>query len=218
VPLAAVQDFKRIGDGDVGPNTGGMGAYSPVPWLDDVAGLVDSIHAPVVAELARRGTPFVGCLFAGLMITDDGPRVLEFNARFGDPETQVVLPLLATPLGELLYAAAIGTLAAHPRLRWHPGAAVTVVVAGLNYPDTPRTGDVIEGGERPGVIHAGTARRSGDGALISAGGRVLSATGTGPDLAAAREAAYALVDGIRLDGSHHRSDIALAAVQGRITV
>jgi phosphoribosylamine--glycine ligase len=219
LPLLPAQDFKRVGDGDQGPNTGGMGAYAPLPWAP--AELVDRVMTeivqPTLAEMRRRGTPFAGLLYVGLALTPDGPKVIEFNARFGDPETQVVLPLLATPLGELLHAAATGTLAAHPPLRWHPGAAVTVVVASRNYPGTPRTGDVIGGGERPGVIHAGTARRA-DGALISAGGRVLSTTGTGADLAAAREAAYALVDGIRLDGSHHRTDIALAAVQGRITI
>jgi phosphoribosylamine--glycine ligase len=218
VPLLPAQDFKRIGDGDQGPNTGGMGAYAPLPWAppDLVDRVMAEIVQPTLTEMRRRGTPFAGLLYAGLALTREGPRVIEFNARFGDPETQVVLPLLATPLGELLYAAATGTLAAHPPLRWHPGAAVTVVVAGHNYPGTPRTGDVIEGGERPGVIHAGTARRA-DGALISAGGRVLSVTATGPDLAAARDAAYELVDGIRLDGSHHRTDIAQAAAEGKIT-
>jgi phosphoribosylamine--glycine ligase len=218
VPLLAAQDFKRVSDGDQGPNTGGMGAYAPLPWAppDLVDRVLTEIVQPTLAEMRRRGTPFAGLLYAGLALTPDGPKVIEFNARFGDPETQVVLPLLATPLGGLLYAAATGTLAAHPPLRWHSGAAVTVVVAGHNYPGTPRTGDVIEGGDRPGVIHAGTKRRA-DGALISAGGRVLSVTGTGPDLAAARKAAYALLDGVRLDGSHHRSDIAQAAAAGTIT-
>ena len=216
VPLLPAQDFKRVSDGDQGPNTGGMGAYAPLPWAppDLVDRVLAEVVQPTLAEMRRRGTPFAGLLYVGLAITPDGPKVIEFNARFGDPETQVVLPLLATPLAGLLYAAATGTLAAHPPLRWHPGAAVTVVVAADNYPGTPRTGDVIEGGERPGVIHASTKRRA-DGALISAGGRVLSATGTGPDLAAARQAAYALVDGIRLDGSHHRTDIAQAAAQGQ---
>jgi phosphoribosylamine--glycine ligase len=218
VPLLPAQDFKRVGDGDRGPNTGGMGAYAPLPWAppDLVDRVMTEIVHPTLAEMRRRGTPFAGLLYVGLALAPDGPKVIEFNARFGDPETQVVLPLLATPLGELLHAAATGTLAAHPPLRWQPDAAVTVVVAGHNYPGPPRTGDVIEGGERPGVIHAGTARRA-DGALISAGGRVLSVTATGPDLAAARAAAYALLDGIRLDGSHHRTDIALAATQGQIT-
>ena len=219
VPLMPAQDFKRVADGDEGPNTGGMGAYAPLPWAP--SDLVDRVMTetvePTLAEMRGRGTPFAGLLYVGLAITPDGPKVIEFNARFGDPETQVVLALLATPLGGLLKAAATGTLAEHPPLRWRPGAAVTVVVASHNYPGTPRTGDVIEGGERPGVIHAGTARRA-DGALVSSGGRVLSVTATGGDLAAAREAAYALVEGVRLDGSHHRTDIALAAVEGRVTV
>ncbi|GID95159.1 phosphoribosylamine--glycine ligase [Amorphoplanes digitatis] len=217
VPLMPAQDFKRVADGDEGPNTGGMGAYAPLPWAP--ADLVERVMAetvmPTLAEMRERGTPFAGLLYVGLALTGKGPRVIEFNARFGDPETQVVLALLASPLGGLLHAAATGTLADLPPLRWHGGSAVTVVVAGHNYPGTPRTGDVISGGEQPGVIHAGTARRA-DGALVSAGGRVLSATATGPDLAAARAAAYALVDGIKLEGSHHRTDIALGAVEGRI--
>ena len=216
VPLLPAQDFKRIGDGDTGPNTGGMGAYAPLPWAPD--DLLDRVMAetvePTLAEMRRRGTPFAGLLYVGLAITPAGPKVIEFNARFGDPETQVVLALLETPLAGLLYAAATGTLAQHPPVRWRAGAAVTVVIAGHNYPGTPRTGDVITGGELPGVIHAGTARRA-DGALVSAGGRVLSATAVGDDLAAARAAAYALVDGITLAGSQHRTDIALAAVEGR---
>ncbi|GAA3344097.1 phosphoribosylamine--glycine ligase [Amorphoplanes nipponensis] len=219
VPLMPAQDFKRALDGDEGPNTGGMGAYAPLPWAP--ADLVERVMAetvgPTLAEMRGRGTPFAGLLYVGLALTGDGPKVIEFNARFGDPETQVVLALLATPLGELLRAAATGTLAELPPLRWHDGAAVTVVVASHNYPGTPRTGDVITGGEQPGVIHAGTARRA-DGALVSAGGRVLSATATGADLAAARAAAYALVEGIELAGSHHRADIALSAVEGRIAV
>jgi phosphoribosylamine--glycine ligase len=220
VPLLPAQDFKRVGDGDAGPNTGGMGAYAPLPWTpgDLVAQVMTSTVEPTLAEMRRRGTPFAGLLYVGLAITSKGPKVIEFNARFGDPETQVVLALLATPLGGLLHAAATGTLAEQPPLLWHPGAAVTVVVASHNYPGTPRTGDVIVGGDNPGVIHAGTARRADDGALVSAGGRVLCATATGPDLAAAREAAYAVVDGITLPGSHHRTDIALAAVQDKITI
>jgi phosphoribosylamine--glycine ligase len=219
VPLMPAQDFKRVADNDEGPNTGGMGAYAPLPWAPD--DLVERVMAetvrPTLAEMRERGTPFAGLLYVGLALTAKGPKVIEFNARFGDPETQVVLALLATPLGDLLRAAATGALAELPPLRWHDGAAVTVVVAGHNYPGTPRTGDVITGGEQPGVIHAGTARRE-DGALVSAGGRVLSATATGPDLAAARAAAYALVDSISLAGSHHRRDIALAALEGRIHV
>ena len=218
VALLPAQDFKRVGDGDTGPNTGGMGAYSPLPWAPP--GLVDEVMAsvahPTLAELRRRGTPFAGLLYVGLALTSAGPRVIEFNARFGDPETQVVLALLETPLAGLLRAAATGTLAEHPPLRWRDGAAVAVVVAAHNYPGPVRTGDVITGAERPGVIHAGTARRAADGALVSAGGRVLCGTATGPDLAAAREAAYALVGGVHLAGSQFRSDIALAAVEGRI--
>ncbi|MFI6821247.1 phosphoribosylamine--glycine ligase [Micromonospora sp. NPDC050187] len=219
VPLLPAQDFKRVGDGDAGPNTGGMGAYAPLPWSPP--GLVDQVMRevvdPTLAEMRRRGTPFAGLLYVGLAITAAGPRVIEFNARFGDPETQVVLALLESPLGGLLHAAATGTLAAHPPLRWRDGAAVTVVLAAANYPGTPRTGDVITGAERPGIIHAGT-RRDADGALRSAGGRVLCATATGADLAAARDAAYALVDGVELPGSHHRRDIADAAVRGAVTL
>jgi phosphoribosylamine--glycine ligase len=218
VPLMPAQDFKRLADGDAGPNTGGMGAYAPLSWApaDLVPQVMRATVEPTLAEMRKRGTPFAGLLYVGLALTPDGPKVIEFNARFGDPETQVVLALLESPLGEVLRAAATGTLADLPPLRWRAGAAVTVVVAGHNYPGTPRTGDVIEGAERPGVIHAGTARRE-DGALISAGGRVLSVTATGPDLASARDAAYALVDGIRLDGAQYRTDIARNAVEDRIT-
>jgi phosphoribosylamine--glycine ligase len=219
VPLLPAQDFKRIGDGDTGPNTGGMGAYAPLPWAPP--GLVDEVMTrvvhPTLAQLRKQGTPFTGLLYVGLAITADGPKVIEFNARFGDPETQVVLALLETPLAGLLHAAATGTLAAHPPLRWRDGAAVTVVVAAAGYPGTPRTGDVITGADRPGIIHAGTTRDA-DGTLRSSGGRVLCATATGPDLAAARERAYALVDGVSLADSQHRRDIALAAVEGRISI
>ena len=173
VPLLPAQDFKRIGDGDTGPNTGGMGAYAPLPWLPD--GLVDdvvtSVARPTVEEMARRGTPFAGLLYIGLALTSRGPRVVEFNARFGDPETQVVLELLDTPLAGLLSAAATGRLAGHPPLRWRDGAAVTVVVAAAGYPGTPRTGTSSSGADQPGVIHAGTRRRE-DGAVVSNGGRV----------------------------------------------
>jgi phosphoribosylamine--glycine ligase len=220
LPLLPAQDFKRVGDGDTGPNTGGMGAYAPLPWA--APGLVDEVMRdvvhPTLAEMRHRGTPFAGLLYVGLAITPAGPRVIEFNARFGDPETQVVLALLETPLAGLLHAAATGTLAAHPPLRWRDGAAVTVVVAAEGYPAAPRTGDVITGADRPGVIHAGTARRASDGALVSAGGRVLCGTATGGDLAAARDAAYALVRGIDLAGAHHRTDIAAAAIDGSITI
>ncbi|MGI5212420.1 phosphoribosylamine--glycine ligase [Plantactinospora sp. CA-290183] len=219
LPLLPAQDFKRVGDGDTGPNTGGMGAYTPLGWLPE--GTVEQVMAtvvqPTLAELRGRGTPFSGLLYVGLAITPDGPRVIEFNARFGDPETQAVLALLETPLAGLLHAAATGTLAGHPPLRWRPGAAVTVVLASAGYPGTPRTGDVVTGADRAGIIHAGTARRAADGALVSAGGRVLSGTAVGADLAAARDAAYALVAGVGLDGAHYRRDIAEAAAAGRVT-
>jgi phosphoribosylamine--glycine ligase len=194
-----------------------MGAYAPLDWTPDdlVPRVLRETVEPTLAEMRERGTPFAGLLYVGLALTPGGPKVIEFNARFGDPETQVVLALLATPLAGLLHAAATGRLAEHPPLRWHDGAAITVVIAAPNYPATPRTGDVIEGAEAPGVIHAGTARRE-DGALVSAGGRVLSVTALGPDLAGARDAAYALVNGVRLDGAQFRTDIALAAVEGRI--
>jgi phosphoribosylamine--glycine ligase len=218
VPLMPAQDFKRVGDGDTGPNTGGMGAYAPLDWAPP--GLVDEVMSavahPTLAEMRRRGAPFAGLLYIGLALTKEGPRVIEFNARFGDPETQVVLALLETPLAGLLHAAATGTLADHPPLRWHPGAAVTVVLASQGYPTSSRSGDVITGAEGAGIIHAGTARRATDGALVSAGGRVLCGTATGPDLASARDAAYALVDGVTLEGAHRRSDIALAALEGRV--
>ncbi|MFG2061711.1 phosphoribosylamine--glycine ligase [Micromonospora sp. NPDC048871] len=219
VPLLPAQDFKRVGDGDTGPNTGGMGAYAPLPWAP--AGLVDEVMRdvvyPTLTEMRRRGTPFAGLLYVGLAITAKGPRVIEFNARFGDPETQVVLALLETPLAGLLHAAATGTLAEHPPLRWRPGAAVTVVVAAEGYPAKPRTGDVITGADRPGIIHAGT-RQDPDGALLSAGGRVLCGTATGENLAAARDAAYQLVREVTLEGSHHRSDIAAVAIEGGIVI
>lgn len=219
VPLLAAQDFKRVGNNDTGPNTGGMGAYAPLPWLPaDVADrIVDEIVKPVAAELVRRGSSFSGLLYAGLAITSQGPAVVEFNCRFGDPETQSVLALLDSPLGQLLRAAATGTLAQLPPLKWRDGAAVTVVLAAENYPSRPRVGDVITGSEADGVLHAGTARRD-DGAVVSCGGRVLSVVGTGSDLAAARAAAYALIESIRLPGSHFRSDIGLAAAEGRISV
>jgi phosphoribosylamine--glycine ligase len=161
--------------------------------------------------------PFTGLLYVGLAMTSSGPKVIEFNARFGDPETQVVLALLESPLAGLLYAAAVGTLGQHPPLVWRDAAAVTVVIAAANYPATPRVDDPIGGGDRPGVIHGGT-RRDGDGVLRSSGGRVLSATAVGPTLAEARTAAYRLVAGIDLPGSQHRTDIAWRAVNGEVTV
>ena len=219
VPLLPAQDFKRVGDGDTGPNTGGMGAYSPLPWLPDdvVTAIVDDIVKPVAAELVSRGCSFSGLLYAGLAITSRGPAVVEFNCRFGDPETQAVLALLDTPLGQLLRAAATGDLDTQPPLAWRDGAAVAVVLAAENYPGRPRVGDVIVGSEADGVLHAGTARRD-DGAVVSSGGRVLSVVGTGADLAAAREAAYTLIGSIRLPGSHFRTDIGLAAAEGRIDI
>ncbi len=219
VPLLPAQDFKRVGDNDTGPNTGGMGAYAPLRWLPDevVSQIVDDVVKPVAAEMVRRDSSFSGLLYAGLAITSQGPAVVEFNCRFGDPETQSVLALLDTPLGQLLRAAATGRLAEAPPLRWRDGDAVTVVVAAENYPGRPRVGDVIVGAEADGVLHAGTARRD-DGAIVSSGGRVLSVVGTGPDLVAAREAAYTLIKSVRLPGSHFRADIGLAAAEGRVGV
>jgi phosphoribosylamine--glycine ligase len=214
VPLAAAQDFKRIGDGDIGPNTGGMGAYSPVPWLDDVDELVDRIHRPVVEELARRGAPFVGCLFAGLMITDDGPRVLEFNARFGDPETQVLMPRLAGDVIGALAAAATGEVK-RASLSTRDDAAVTVVLAAPDYPErSDYAGADIAGlddAEAEGAIvfHGGTAVR--DGRLVTNGGRILSVTALGPSVPEARERAYAAVDKVTFEGARFRRDIAAVA-------
>jgi phosphoribosylamine--glycine ligase len=217
VPLLPAQDFKRVGDGDAGPNTGGMGGYAPLPWLPEevTARIVSEIVEPVAAEMVQRGSPFSGLLYAGLAMTSNGPAVVEFNCRFGDPETQSVLALLDSPLGQLLYAAATGALSNFGALRWREGAAVTVVIAAENYPGRPRVGDVITGAEAHGVLHAGTARRD-DGAIVSAGGRVLSIVGTGADLAAARTAAYSVAESIRLPGGHFRTDIGLAAADGEI--
>ena len=223
VPLDLAQDFKRVFDGDEGPNTGGMGAYSPLDWAP--GGLVDevvrTIAQPVVDEMARRGTPFVGVLYVGLALTARGPRVIEFNVRFGDPETQAVLARLETPLGGLLLAAAEGRLDEVEPLRWRDEAAVTVVVAAAGYPASPSTGDPICGLDEVGddayVLHAGTAKGE-DGTLVSAGGRVLSVVALGEDLSQARERAYAAVEQIDLDGSHHRTDIALRAARGEIRV
>jgi phosphoribosylamine--glycine ligase len=222
VPLQPAQDFKRALDNDEGPNTGGMGAYSPLPWADPklVEEVMETVLQPTVDELRRRGTPFSGLLYAGLAITSRGVRVIEFNARFGDPETQVVLARLKTPLAGVLLASANGTLADLAPLRWSDDAAVTVVVASHNYPDTPRTGDPITGLDEVAaqdaphayVLHAGTKRDSD--AVVSAGGRVLSVTATGTDLTEARVRAYAAVARIGLDGSQHRTDIAAKAAAG----
>jgi phosphoribosylamine--glycine ligase len=210
VPLTPAQDFKRVGDGDTGPNTGGMGAYSPLPWLpagtaDDV---VSRVAQPVVDYMRQAGTPFSGLLYVGLAMTAHGPQVIEFNARFGDPETQVVLARLETPLAGLLLAAATGSLAQHPPLRWSADAVVTVVLASAGYPGTPTTGDEITGPtDHPDVLHAGT-RRDHSGHLLSAGGRVLSVVGRGSSLRLARDSAYSLLSQISLPGSHFRTDIA----------
>lgn len=219
VPLLPAQDFKRVGDNDSGPNTGGMGAYTPLPWLPAavVDQIVDEVVKPVAAELVRRDSAFSGLLYAGLAITSQGPAVVEFNCRFGDPETQAVLALLETPLGSLLNAAATGTLGSLGELQWQDGSAVTVVVAAENYPGRPRVGDVITGSETAGVLHAGTTRRA-DGSVVSSGGRVLSVVGTGADLAAARADAYRIIESVRLPGSHFRTDIGLAAAEGRISL
>ena len=222
VPLLPAQDAKRVGDGDTGPNTGGMGAYAPLPWLRD--GTVERIQRevlqPVVDAMARRGTPFSGLLYAGIALTSRGPQVVEFNCRFGDPETQVVLPLLETPLAGLLMACATGTLAAQPDLQWSGRSAVTVVVAAEGYPGAPVGGDALQIGPLPEgvqVLHAGT-RLDSAGQAVSAGGRVLSVTGLGACLSEARDTAYAGVDAVRLRGGFWRRDIAAAAVHGTIRV
>lgn len=208
VALLPAQDFKRVGEGDTGPNTGGMGAYCPLPWADpDLAQwTVDHVARPAIAEMASRATPYVGVLYVGLALTSSGPKVVEFNARFGDPETQAVLALLETPLAGLLLAAATGRLDEHPDLQWREGAAVTVVLAAHGYPQSPRTGDVITGADQPGVLHAGTASR--DGQIVSTGGRVLNVVATGQTLSQAREQAYAVLSTIDLPGGHYRTDIA----------
>jgi phosphoribosylamine--glycine ligase len=213
--LIPAQDYKRAHDGDAGQNTGGMGAYAPLPWAPP--GLTDEVMAaviqPALDELSRLGSPYSGLLYAGLCLTAAGIKVVEFNARFGDPETQVVLDRLATPLAGLLRAAADGGLAAAGPLSWAPGAAVTVVVAAEGYPGTPAMGDEIDGledAERLAgayVLHAGTRRRT-DGAVVSSGGRVLDVVGTGADLAGARDAAYRAVAAIRMRGGWYRTDIA----------
>jgi phosphoribosylamine---glycine ligase len=221
VPLLPAQDAKRVGDGDTGPNTGGMGAYAPLPWLP--AGTVELVQRdvlqPVVDEMRRRGTPFSGLLYAGLAMTSRGPQVVEFNCRFGDPETQVVLALLETPLAAVLLACATGGLAQVGPLRWSDAAAVTVVVAAQGYPERPVSGDQLVVGTLPDgveVLHAGTAVDGGR--VVSSGGRVVSVTATGADLAAARERAYRGVDAVRLRGAHWRSDIGLRAVRGEIAL
>jgi phosphoribosylamine--glycine ligase len=227
VPLSPAQDYKRLADGDEGPNTGGMGAYSPLPWLDETFGsedafvteVLETIAKPVVQQLADEQTPFIGLLYAGLILTsrregeaDRGIRVIEFNARFGDPETQVVLPRLTTPLSELLYAAATGTLAEDDRPTFAPASAVTVVLASENYPGTPITGRPITGLDAAdavsGVHLAHAATRADGDQLVSTGGRVLSVVALGDDFTQARARAYEALNLISLEGAQHRTDIA----------
>jgi phosphoribosylamine--glycine ligase len=217
IPLAPAQDFKRLLDGDEGPNTGGMGSYSPTPFLrpDEIDELVETVHRPVLAELAARGKPFIGLLYAGLMLTGDGPRVLEFNCRFGDPETQAILPRLEGDFLGALAAAAGGALGG-VELSAGPEAAVSVVLAAAGYPEAPEPGVQIGGIEEAEaggalVFHAGTAVR--DGRLVSAGGRVLNVTGLGGSVAEAREHAYAAVERIDFPGAQFRRDVALRAVR-----
>jgi phosphoribosylamine--glycine ligase len=218
VPLAAAQDYKRIFDGDRGPNTGGMGSYSPVPGIDRarVEEYVRTIHQPVVDEMRHRGTPFHGCLYAGLMLTADGPRVLEFNVRFGDPETQAVLPRLRSDLLDLLQRSRVPGGLAGDDPEWDERWAVSVVLASGGYPESASKGDVISGLDAvpadAEVTHAGTGSGPG-GAIVTAGGRVLNVTALGDGPAAAREAAYAAADLITFEGRQLRRDIALRAVE-----
>jgi phosphoribosylamine--glycine ligase len=219
--LLPAQDFKRVGDGDAGPNTGGMGAYTPLPWAPEhlVDEVLDRVVHPTVDEMRARGTDFAGLLYVGLALTSRGLRVVEFNARFGDPETQPVLALQRAPLGTLLHAAATGTLHAVEPPTWRHACAVSVVVAAEGYPAAPRLGDVINGVEAADalegvrVLHSGTARDA-EGRLVTAGGRVLSVTAVGETLAHARDRAYEGVALIDIPGMHYRRDIALQAAAG----
>jgi phosphoribosylamine---glycine ligase len=219
VPLEPARDYKRALDGDRGPNTGGMGAYSPVGFVDDHTHkrIAEEILEPSVRALAAEGVPYRGVLYAGLMLTADGPKVLEFNARFGDPEAQAILPRLEGDLGEVLAACVDGTLVDHPP-RWTADACVTVVLASGGYPGEYRTGLPIEGLDEAGkfdrvaVFHAGTARR--DGTVVTAGGRVLAVSALGGDVADARARAYRAAEAISFEGLHRRSDIALEAAGG----
>jgi len=211
LPLSPAQDYKRALDGDEGPNTGGMGAYSPLPWLPEgfVDEVIETIAVPTIRQLASEDTPFIGLLYCGLILTDRGTRVIEFNARFGDPETQVVLPRLVTPLSGLLFAAATGGLGSLPRPEFSDDVAVTVVLASEGYPEQPVTGREITGladVEDVTVAHAATALVKGE--FVATGGRVLSVVATGPDFAAARAKAYRALGTIHLEGGHYRTDIA----------
>jgi phosphoribosylamine--glycine ligase len=211
--MEPAQDFKRAYDLDKGPNTGGMGAYSPLPWAPDdiVDETYEKILAPMIAEMAARGTPFIGLLYAGLALTDHGIRVIEFNARFGDPETQVLIPRLKTPLATLLYKAATDSLD-DAVLEWHSDSAVTVVLAAPGYPDAPQVNGSITNIPTIAdtkIFHAGTSQN--DGNLVSNGGRVMTVTGIGSDLTQARDRAYRAISQIELPGSFYRSDIALNA-------
>ena len=222
IPLSPAQDFKRVNDGDAGPNTGGMGAYSPLPWAP--ANLTEDVQKnilqPIVDEMAKRGTPFIGLLYAGLILTTNGIKVIEFNVRFGDPETQVVLARLDSPFSTALLAAAHGELHKVPSLRWKDESAVTVVMAAAGYPDSPEKGAVITGADEAQgvtVFHAGTAQDHLGNYVVN-GGRVLSVTALGADLVDARRRAYQGVERISFAGEHHRSDIALMAALGEIKV
>ena len=213
VPMQPAQDFKRAFDGDEGPNTGGMGAYSPLPWApsDIIEDTYKQVLAPMIAEMSARGTPFVGLLYAGLALTDHGTRVIEFNARFGDPETQVLIPLLKTPLATLLYNAATGNLK-ETTLDWKTESAVTVVLAAEGYPAAPKSGGIITGFsaiENVQIFHAGTSHS--DQGVVASGGRVLTVTGIAEDLTEARNLAYRAISQISLSGSFYRTDIALNA-------
>jgi len=211
LPLSPAQDYKRALDGDEGPNTGGMGAYSPLPWLPNgfVDEVIDTVALPTIRQLASEQTPFIGLLYCGLILTRQGVRVIEFNARFGDPETQVVLPRLVTPLSGLLYAAATGELGSFPRPEFSDDVAVTVVLASEGYPEDPITGRPITGladVENVTIAHAATALVRGE--FVATGGRVLSVVATGSDFTDARAKAYAALDTIKLEGGHYRTDIA----------
>lgn len=225
VPLLPAQDHKRAYDNDEGPNTGGMGAYAPLPWLPEggVEEIVNQVCKPVAAELVKRGTPYTGLLYAGLAWGAQGPAVVEFNCRFGDPETQAVLSLLASPLAPALYATATGTLSELAPLEWEDGYAVTVVMAAKGYPEAPEKGVLITSddlGNPDRILHAGTAARGAEreAETVSAGGRVLNIMGKGATLAAARANAYAVLADVTFAGSFHRTDIGLAAEEGRIQV